>query len=218
MKNVATRLASSSGRRDEAPNIALATEIAASNNKEAVSGLFDLLRHKDKAIQNDSIKVIYEIGERNPRLIAGFTAELVSLLHHKNNRLQWGAMTALDALTNEQPDMMHAALPHIIAAADKGSVITHDHCVNILIKLCAVRKYADTAYTLLNERLKTGAPNQLPMYAEKALPALPDKHRPAFAATLTARLDDMEKESKRLRLEKVIRKINTSGRQKSPGK
>ena len=34
----------------------------------------------------------------------------------------------------------------IIEVADKGSVITNDHCVNILIKLCAVNEFSDADF------------------------------------------------------------------------
>lgn len=80
--------------------------------------------------------MIYEIGVIKPKLLVDFTDELVGLLDDKNNRLQWGTMTALDTITNENPKAIYKALKKIIAVADKGSVITNDHCVGILIKLC----------------------------------------------------------------------------------
>ena len=129
------------------------------------------------SIQNDCIKVIYEIGPLKPKLIAGFADDLVTLLDNKNNRLQWGAMTALNTITNENPKVIYSALAKIIAVADKGSVITNDHCVNILIKLGATKEYADNAFSLLNERLLKSPTNQLPMYAENAMPIINDKNK-----------------------------------------
>jgi hypothetical protein len=45
------------------------------------------------------------------------------------------------------------------------------------------------------------------MYAEQAVPVITTKRKAAFIKTLTARLDDIEKESKRKRVEKVIRTL-----------
>jgi len=116
-------------------------------------------------------------------------------------------MTALHTITNEKPEAVYNALPTIIAVADKGSVITNDHCVGILIKLAAVKKYAEDAFQLLLERLKICPTNQLPMYAENALPVIDEKNKAVFIKTLTARLNEIEKETKRARVENVIKKL-----------
>ncbi len=163
---VIDKLATSLNRRDEIPNQELAKQIANSNDKKAVEELVENLNNKNKDIQNDCIKVIYEIGEVKPKLIAGFSEELIALLDNRNNRLQWGAMTALNTITNEAPKTIYKALGKIIDVANKGSVITNDHCAGILIKLCAVKEYAEDAFSLLNERLKISPTNQLPMYVE----------------------------------------------------
>ena len=206
--NVLDKLSTSLNRKDEVPNQELAKKIAKDNDKKAVKELFENINNKNKGIQGDCIKVIYEIGEVKPQLIAGFADALISLLHNKNNRLQWGAMTALDTITNENPKKIYSALPSIIDVADKGSVITNDHCVAILTKLCAIEEFADDAFSLLNQRLIICPTNQLPMYAEKILPVVPAKSRQTLIKTLTARLDDIEKETKKQRVEKVIKKLN----------
>lgn len=118
-------------------------------------------------------------------------------------------MTALNTITNENPKQIYSALAKIIAVADKGSVITNDHCVGILIKLCAIEEYADDAFSLLNERLMISPTNQLPMYAESALSIIHDKNKTFFINTLTSRLNEIEKESKRKRVEKVLKKLQS---------
>jgi hypothetical protein len=205
---VINKLASSLNRRDEIPNIELAKQIAAKKDKSAVQELIDSLSNKSKDIQNDCIKVLYEIGEINPALIARYSREFIDLLDHKNNRLQWGAMTALSTITTENPKAIYAALPKIIKGADNGSVITKDNAVNILIRLCSFKQYADSAFSLLNKQLLNSPVNQLPMYAERALPVINNKNKKLFIKTLTSRLDDMDKETKRKRVEKVISKIS----------
>ncbi len=55
------KLASSLGRRDEKPNQELE--------------LVENLNYKDKNIQRDCIKVIYEIGESKPALLSDYAKE-----------------------------------------------------------------------------------------------------------------------------------------------
>lgn len=206
--SIIDKLAHSLGRRDEVPNQELASAIVLANDSKAVEELIENLHHKNKDIQSDCIKVIYEIGTLKPELIADFSSELIVLLNHKNNRLQWGAMMALDTIVAIKPKVIYEALPTIIAVADKGSVITNDHCVGIMIKLCAIKEYSEDVFSLLNERLLKSPDNQLPMYAENALPIINNKNNVVFINTLTSRINGIEKESKRSRVEKVIRKVN----------
>ncbi|REK74785.1 hypothetical protein [Paenibacillus paeoniae] len=200
------KLATLLNRKDEAPNQELARDIAEREDREAVREHIDHLSNQDKNIQSDCIKVLYEIGHLNPSLVAEYSNEFVALLDHRNNRLVWGAMTALDAIILENPEVIYAALEKIVDHTDKGSVITKDHGVNILIKLCSVQPYADHAFALLIEQLKRCPTNQLPMYAENAISIVNDQNKALFTKTLISRLDDIEKETKRKRVEKVIKK------------
>ncbi len=205
--SILSKLASSLHRRDEVPNQELAKEIAAKNDATAVQELVEHL-HDKRDIQNDCIKVLYEIGELEPALIAVHAEALIPFLDHPNNRLQWGAMTAIGTIALERPQLVFAALPKIMAAADAGSVITRDNAVRILIKLCSLKQYASSSFALLNEQLLHCPTNQLGMYAENAIPIIHDNNRKLFVKTLTARLGDIEKDTQRKRVEKVIRKFS----------
>ena len=204
---VISQLASSLNRRDETPNVELAQQIVAKNDVKAVKELVENLGANSKDIQHDCIKVLYEIGAKKPALISAFAPTFIDLLSSRNNRLQWGAMTALHSMATEIPDAIYKALPKLAAVAEAGSVITRDHYVGILITLCANKKYTDKAFPLLNEQLLGSPANQVPMYAENALPVIGEKQKALFIKSLTARLADFEKESKRKRVEKVIKKL-----------
>ncbi|HAS44995.1 MAG TPA: hypothetical protein DCS93_31225 [Microscillaceae bacterium] len=205
--NVLDKLASALGQRDEAPNIALAEAIATTEDQEAIAALVGGLQQK-KATANDCIKVLYEIGERKPALIVDYLEDFKALLFHKNNRLQWGAMTALYWISKAKPDKVYAHLVQIMEAADKGSVITRDYAINILIELASCAPYANDAQDLLLEQFRQSPVNQLPMYAERALPIITEAYRTRFAEVLIQRLNDVEKASKRKRLEKVLKHLN----------
>lgn len=202
------KLATSLNRKDEAPNQDLAKSIAEQNDKGAVKELVDHLSNNDKNIQSDCIKVLYEIGDLKPALLVEYSKEFVTLLDHGNNRLVWGAMTALDAITLENPEIIYSALEKLVEASNKGSVIAKDHGVNMLIKLCSVKEYAAHAFTLLIEQLKSCPTNQLPMYAENAISVINDTNKELFLNTLSSRLDDIEKDTKRKRVEKLIKKLS----------
>ncbi|MEP6594814.1 MAG: hypothetical protein ABJA71_02660 [Ginsengibacter sp.] len=206
--NVISKLASSLNRRDEVPNQELAKQITNNGDKKAVQQLVENLNNNSKHIHNDCIKVLYEIGQRKPSLIADYAKKIVELLDNKNNRLQWGAMTAISTINLENPKVIYSALPKIIAVAGKGSVITKDYAVNILINLCSIRQYAENSFSLLIEQLLSSPTNQLPMYAEKAIPVINDKNKTLFINALASRLNDIEKDTKRKRVEKVIKKFS----------
>lgn len=206
--SVIEKLACSLNRRDEVPNQELAAAVSAKNDKKAVAELVENLTNKNKAIRYDCIKVLYEIGEAKPKLLAEHYKAFLAGLESKDNRMQWGAMTALGTVALEKPDEVFKALAKIIDIADRGSVITRDHCVNILIKLTSLPKFADKTFPLLNEQLLSAPTNQLPMYAERAAPIITEKYKERFVKTLTSRHGDIEKESGRKRVEKVIKKLS----------
>ena len=206
---VIDKLASSLGRRDEIPNQELAKQIADTGDKKAIKELVENLANKNKNIQNDCIKTLYEIGEKKPFLVSTYAENFVQLLDSKNNRLQWGAMTALNSIAIEVPKIVFAALAKLAGVADKGTVITRDNYVGILTKLCSLKDYADDAFSLLNEQLLSCPSNQLAMYAENALPVISEKNKAIFAKTLASRIGDFEKESKRKRVEKLLKKLHS---------
>jgi hypothetical protein len=205
---IISKLASSLGRRDEVPNQELARQIVKSKDAKAVRELADNLANKDKNIQSDCIKVLYEIGAQQPELIADYEKVFLALLESRNNRLVWGAMIALDYIASLNPARIHKNLAKILTASDNGSVITKDHAVSILIKLAGDKRYANDALALLLDQLRSCATNQLPMYADNALRAIPDRSKQSFIKVLTVRLGDLEKESQRKRVEKVIAKLS----------
>lgn len=204
---VLDRLAGALDRRDEAPNVELAQDIVARNDIEAVLELAGAVRTGPARQANDALKVLYEVGARNPELIAGQCPIFLEALRSTDNRKVWGAMTAIDAVAERRADTLAAELPAIIAAADRGSVIAKDHCNSILVKL-ARAGYGEKAVPILVERLRHAAPNQFPTYAEQIAPVLTPEARPGFLAVLRERLGSVVQESKRKRLEKVMAKLN----------
>jgi hypothetical protein len=209
LSSVLGQLASALGRNDEQPNIDLAEKLAANEDIAAIKELVAILKTGPAAVANDAIKVLYELGERRPELVADFADAFFATLTSKNNRLVWGGMSALDTIASVRADALAARLSEIPAAADKGSVIAKDKAVSILAKLVAARQGTKALPALL-EMLRTAAVNQLPMYAEMAEPVIDAAHRTEFVAIVTERLKAIEQPSKRDRLEKLLRKLAKS--------
>jgi hypothetical protein len=206
---VLNKLATAQNRRDEAVNQALAQEIVRGNDGRAVRELVDGLFNKNKNIQSDCIKVLYEVGEKAPNLIAGYRSLFCDLLDSKNNRLVWGAMTALDQIALADPKGVYAVVGKICATAATGSVITRDHAVGILTKLGALKQYANACLPLLIEMLRTSPNNQFPMYAEMSLAVASDRNKPALHKVISERLGHLEKESQKKRVLKVLKRLAT---------
>ena len=182
--------------------------IAIQKDPALVQELVDNLKSKSKTVQSDCIKVLYELGNIRPEMISYYAFDFLALLDSPNNRLQWGAMTALDYICHLIPDTIYEALPKIIEIANTGTVITRDHAVHILIELSKQEQYVGYTFPALIAQLQTCPTNQLPMYAEYAEPIIHAKNKAIFVKTLTTRLVEIEKESKRIRVEQVIKKLS----------
>lgn len=202
------KLASSLGRRDETPNIELAQLISNNKDSQAVKDLVLLLKGKNKDFQNDSIKVLYEVAEHTPELISDFIQDFIDALKSKNNRLQWGAMTALKKITPINSEQIFKNILVLEQATEQGSVITRDNFIEILAILLDEKEYADVIFPMILMQLKNCPTNQLPMYTEILAPKITSVTCKPFQETVSSRLNEIDKESKRKRIEKVLKKLN----------
>ena len=205
--SIADRLAGALDRRDERPNVELAEAVAAAKDREGVRELVELVRSGTPRQRNDAMKVLYEIGARDPELIGGHCPVFLEALGSSTNRQVWGAMSVLDTVAEMRAEQIAAELPRIIEAADRGSVIAKDRCTSLLTKL-AHAGYADKAVPILVERLKTAAPNQFPTYAEETASVVTPEAKPGLITAIRARLDTITQRAKRERMEKLLRKLN----------
>jgi hypothetical protein len=206
--SVLDQLATALGRRDEVPNQELARRIVREGDAAAVQELVNNLAHKNKAIPSDCIKVLYEIGAANPDLIAKYYKEFGKLLESRNNRLVWGAMMALDTIVLKQPKGVHRMMSKILKTADSsGSVIARDHAVGILAKLATLKPYRRDSIALLIEQLMSCPNNQFAMYVEMSAPVIDEESREKFRKVVEKRARDLERESQKKRVTKVLKKL-----------
>lgn len=216
MVTIADRLANALGRSDEAPNISLAERIAKTSDANAVKELIILMNDKKSAVRHDAIKVLYETGDRNPQLVIPYKKDFLGLLHHTDNWMKWGAMSALYTIAKVKPELLAKHLPEIVDAMDTGSVITRDHGIYILCSVSVLKKHHDDCMELLLEQIEKAPVNQMPMYAEKMGEVISEPYRKKLEKVVRSRKDVMEIPSKGKRLEKVLKGINRrTGEQKN---
>ena len=206
--SVLNRLASSLGRRDEVPNQELARDLAAKKDKAGIREIAENLWNKDKNIQADCIKVLYEIGYIEPKLIADYAEDFVRCLKSKNNRLVWGGMTALTEVAKANPDVVFKYLDQIKKANETGSVITVDNAISTLAWTAAANeKYNETIFPYLLSHLAGCRPKEVPQHSEKTLPAVNVGNKVEFMKVLEKRMEDLSG-SGLSRVKKVIKQAN----------
>src|SRR5689334_1103234 len=190
---VLDRLASALQRGDEAPNQELAREIAQANDTAAVRELAANLVNADKAIQSDCIKVLYEIGALNPDMIAPYCNDFVNLLKRRNNRLVWGAMTALGAIAGQKADELWPHVDLIFSTTLNGSVITQDWGVRVLAAISARNSaYEQRIVPFLKTFLQDCPSKDLPRHAESVLIAINPSKRDDFVRLFEARMPSLK--------------------------
>ena len=207
--DVLNNLATALGRRDEVPNQELAHRIAEAGDTGAVAVLVENLANRDRNIQSDCIKTLYEIGARRTELLIPHTAAFGTLLASRTQRLVWGAMIALDTIAPLEPRAVYRLLPQVLAAAECGSVIARDHAVGILATLASMKHCAAECAAHLLDQLAR-AENQFPMYVEKSLAAITAANRDAFLAVINDRTAGLASETKRKRVARALRKVSAT--------
>jgi HEAT repeat protein len=205
--SILNKLASALGRNDEAPNQTLAKEIAEAGDKKAVRELVTNLSNKDKAIQSDCIKVLYEIGSIKSDLIADYVDDFVKVLHGRNNRLIWGAMTALGAIADQRAADIWKHIEVIIDSTEHGSVITQDWGIRVLAAVSAHDKaYEKRIFPFLMAFLQKCPSKDLPRHAASVMVAVNAGNRAEVGSILEARAPSLKPAQAR-RLDQIIRKL-----------
>jgi hypothetical protein len=196
-------------QRNEKNNVAIAARIAEEDDYAALKQIVQLLQEGNTALKNDCIKIIYEVGEQKPLLIEEYLDLFFHLLKSKNNRLQWGAMCAIYYCAQTQLKKVYKNLDYILKNTENASVIGRDYRFFTLITLAKEKKYLKTIAPVLIDELWKAAENQFPAYCEETL-CLPKKFiRETIVPIISERIKSIATESKRKRLNKILKKFST---------
>ena len=161
-------------------------------DKDGIDEIAEGFKSSDQAVANDCVKVLYEIGQRNPKLIADYTGDFITALSCKNNRLIWGSMKALAFTAPIKPETIYSRLPEILAAYQKGSVITVDNCISVLAHLCkAGVGYSKKILLVLLDHLAKCRAKEIPQHAERMAVCIDSGSKVAFVSVLLSRAGEL---------------------------
>jgi hypothetical protein len=205
--SVLNKIAFYQNRRDEVPNQQLAKELAQTENTKGIKEIAQNLTNKNKNVQSDCLKVLYEIGYLKPELIAGHVGDFLMLLKSKNNRMVWGAMIAIATVSTIKPKEIWKNIDDVLRAVENGSLITVVWGVKALAGVASTsRTYRAKLFPALLYQLRSCIPRDLPTHAESILPAIDPHNRAEFLAVLGNRQGELTA-SQNARLRKVLRQL-----------
>jgi hypothetical protein len=195
-------------QRDEVPNQKLAHELAETRHTAGIREIADHLWDKNKNVQSDCLKVLYEIGYLDPSLIADYAGDFLKLLHSKNNRLVWGGMIGLASVADLRPDIVWPQIDEVLHAVETGSVITVVWGVKALAKVSATgAERRARIFPFLLGLLKTCIPRDVPTHADSMLCAVDEQVKASFLSVLEARRPGLTK-AQLARLKKVLKAVS----------
>jgi predicted DNA-binding transcriptional regulator len=203
---ILNKIASALGRNDEQPNVEMAEQLVNTRDKEGIAEIVSGL-NMDKAVASDCIKVLYEIGERKPELVASYAENFIGLLKSKDNRLVWGAMTALGRIAELNPEPIYSHFEDIYTAYENGSVITVDNSISVFAALCkADKEYEKRILPLLIEHLTKCRVKEIPQHLERMSICFNKNNIKQIASTIQDRFDELSC-SQQTRVKKVMKKF-----------
>ncbi|TCN01517.1 hypothetical protein EV294_101973 [Paenibacillus sp. BK033] len=205
--SVVNLLASRLGRKDEEPNIELAQRLASEENVAGIQEIIENLSSKDKKIRHDCIKVAYELGEIRPELISPYALRFIELLGSRDNRLVWGAMTALSTIAETASGAIMEHVDQIVSAMNTGSVITVDKAVLALSKLAAVSEANNKViFPFLLRHLEGCRSKEVPQHSESVLLAVTAPNIEEYLKVLRAREQQLT-DAQLKRVKKIYRTL-----------
>ena len=113
MSEVLKRLAYLQTRRDRTPNLDLARDLVAQDDKAGIRKIAQNMQNENKNIHSDCIHVMYEIGIIEPRLIEHYSDDFIKLLKSRHSNMVSGAMTALAEIAKVNPEFIFKNLDTI---------------------------------------------------------------------------------------------------------
>lgn len=182
--------------------------IVQNQNTTAVDSLILLIQHPaDIDTLGDALKVLECIGLEQPELAKPAFRTILTLLDHKQNKIQWRAMSALCPISYFFPKEIYDNLDKVLSTMDQGSVITRDHGFKILVTLYQVPAYEEVLKELILEQVLAAPDNQLGQYAENWFEVISPKHMESLQKALASRSIELTAPSHQKRIARLMKKI-----------
>lgn len=196
------------GARDEVPNQVLAKFLVDNKDIDGMDEIASYLYDKNKSVSSDCLKVIYEAGYIDPQMTSKYIEDFLKLLTSKNNRMVWGAMIAVSNVTPFEHEKIFEKIDLIMKLTETGTVITHIHGINVMLKLCSIEsKYYDKLYPILIDYLKECRPVDFGKRVELYTSIINDDNRDEILRIVNIRLPDINK-NQQSRIKKALKEVD----------
>jgi hypothetical protein len=204
MSNLLLRLGYLQTRRDRTPNLDLARDLAARDDKTGIREIAENMHNDNKHIHSDCMNVMYEIGRVDPHLITPYAADFVKFLKSKHPHMVEGASTALMEISKVNPEFIFKNQVEIKRIAETGSDTAVEKSISALAHTAADDRFSAEVFPYLLQHLSVCPRKDLTERAEKILPAVNERNSADFVKALKKRLDSLSG-SDFTRLKKIIR-------------
>jgi hypothetical protein len=204
MSNLLLRLGYLQTRRDRTPNLDLARDLAARDDKAGIREIAENMHNDNKHIHSDCMNVMYEIGRVDPNLITPYAADFVKLLKSKHPHMVEGASTALMEISKVNPEFIFKNQVEIKRIAETGTDTAVEKSISALAHTAADERFSAEIFPYLLQHLSVCPRKHLTEHAEKILPAVNASNSADFVKALKKRLDSLSG-SDFTRLKKIIR-------------
>lgn len=195
------------GINNDIPNQELARELAENNDKKGIPEIHSGLSDKNRRIQSNCIKVLYETGYIKPELISEYAETFIKLLSSKNNRLVWGSMIALMTIADINPKPLLKQIDNIKKIVESGSVITKDAGFAAIAKALSTDKKAlKSNIDFLFDWISKIEAKRIPKFVEDISPVMIDPYAVSFLEIIESRKKELSN-PQLSRLNKTLKKI-----------
>jgi hypothetical protein len=204
---VLSKIAFYRNRRDEVPNQELAKELTDTRSMDGITQIAVYLWDKNKNVQSDCLKVLYEIGYLSPDLITPYVGDFLKLLRSKNNRMVWGAMIALGTIADRCAEEIWAQVDLVMNTMNSGTLITVVWGIKVLAKVAAsAAERREKIFPFLLQQLKYCLPRDIPSFTDYILCAIDESVKAELLTLLIARQPELTL-AQQTRLKKVQKTI-----------
>ena len=208
--SILNKIAYFQNRRDEIPNQELARELVQTKDIQGIREIAENLWNKEKNIQSDCLKVLYEIGYLDPELITDYLDDFLKLLKNRNNRLIWGGMIAIATIADIKASDIYPHRELIQKTIEQGSVISIDNGIKILSAIASKDEaYNQEIFPYLAHHLQTCRSQDVTRHAEYILIAVNSANKSYFISILEKRVADMT-DTQLTRIRKLMKVLQKS--------
>jgi len=205
MSDLLNRLGYLQTRRDRTPNLDLARDLAARDDKAGIREIAENMWNDNKNIHSDCMNVMYEIGRVDPDLITPYAGDFIKFLKSKHQNMVQGAITALAEIAKVNPEFIFKNLTEVKRIAETDSDVAVEKSLSALAHTAAAdEEFSKVIFPYLLGHLSSCPRKQLTERAEKILPAVNENNNVEFIKVLKKRLDSLSG-SDFTRLKKIIR-------------